>query len=189
MEKEIIEIIKKFVEEECKKPTSHYGNEIFTCHFVPVREYSLDLAKNFENVDLEVLELAAWLHDIGSIIQGRENHHITGAEIAGKKLKELNYPAEKIEKVKQCIFSHRGSQEISRLSIEEQILADADALSAFDNISGLFKAAIFNEGFDQIKARIEVKKKLVNSWQKLSPMAKKMVEHKYLAAMILLGDK
>jgi uncharacterized protein len=186
---QIIEEIKRYVEEECKKSTSKYGYEIFICHFIPVVEYSRDLAKNFSNVDFEVLEIASWLHDIGSVILGRENHHITGAEIAGNKLRELGYPEEKINKVKLCILSHRGSKDIARASIEEQILADADALSAFDNISGLFKAAIFHEGFNQVDARVEVRRKLINSWHKLSPLAKNKIEHKYLAAMILLGDK
>lgn len=186
---QIIEKIKRYVEEECKKPTSKYGYEIFICHFLPVVEYSRDLAKSFPNVDLEVLELASWLHDIGSVIRGRENHHITGAEIAEFKLRELGYPEDKIQKVKLCIISHRGSKDITRASIEEQILADADALSAFDNISGLFKAAIFHEGFDQVNAKKEVRRKLVNSWHKLSPLAKNKIEHKYLAAMILLEDK
>ena len=108
MEKPIIEKAREFVEAECRKPTSHYGTEIFVCHFVPVREYALELAKGFPEADKEVLELAAWLHDIGSIMKGRENHHITGAEIAGVKLKEWNYAHEKLEKVKKCILSHRG---------------------------------------------------------------------------------
>jgi len=185
---EIVEEIRNFVEGECKKPTSHYGGEIFICHFMPMVEHAKNLAKNFPEADLEVIQLAAWLHDIGAIIKGRRDHHISGAEIAKAKLKEFNYPQEKIDKIKKCIFSHRGSQNINRISIEEQIIADADALSAFDNISGLFKAAIFHEHLNQTQARIEVRRKLMNSWQKLSPIAKKNIEHKYLAAMILLGE-
>ena len=184
----IIEEIKKFVEEECKKPSSHYSPEIFISHFIPMCEHAKNLAKNFEDADLEVIELAAWLHDIGSIIRGRKDHHITGAEIAETKLKELNYPPEKVEKVKKCIISHRGSQNIQRATVEEQIIADADSMSAFDNLSGLFMAAIFNEGMNQFQARQEVRRKLMNSWQKLSPAAKKNIEHKYLSAMILLGE-
>lgn len=183
---DLIEQVRKFVEDECQKPTSHYSYEIYFCHFMPVVAHAKNLAKQFTNVDIEVLELAAWLHDIGSVMKGRENHHITGAEIAEEKLKEFGYPQEKIEKVKKCIFSHRGSQELPKESIEAQILADADALSAFDNVSGLFKAAIFCEGLDQITAKRSVKQKLQNSWAKLSPYAKNLIQHKYLAAMILL---
>jgi len=184
----IVETIRAFVESECQKPTSHYGSEVYICHFVPMHHYAKTLGEKM-NADVEIVELAAWLHDIGSIIKGRKDHHITGAEIAEQKLRELNYPEDKILKVKKCIFSHRGSQSISRTCVEEQIIADADALSAFDNISGLFKAAIFHEGLDQVQARKDVRRKLVNSWQKLSPEAKRLIEHKYLAAMILLEDR
>lgn len=189
-EKTIVDKAREFVESECKKPESHYGYEVFICHFVPMHSHAKNLAQNSPvdlKVDLEVVELAAWLHDIGSVIKGRENHHITGAQIAEEKLKEWGYSSDKIEKVKQCIFSHRGSQSIKREFPEAQIIADADALSAFDNISGLFKAAIFDEGMSQIYAKSSVKEKIVNSWAKLSPHAKKFIEHKYHAAMILLS--
>jgi len=186
--KPIIEKVREFVESECKKPTSHYGEEIYPCHFIPVVHYSKLLAKKI-GADEEIVELASWLHDIGSVMRGRKDHHITGSEIAEAKLRELGYPEERIEKVKKCILSHRGSQNVQRLTKEEQVLADADALSAFDNISGLFKAAIFHEGFNQVQARSEVRRKLLNSWQKISPEAKRLIEHKYLAAMILLGDE
>ena len=53
------------------------------------------------------------------------NH--TGAKVAEEKLKELGYPIEKIELVRKCILNHRGSQQNFRDSIEEQILAEADA--------------------------------------------------------------
>jgi len=183
----IVEKARAFVEQECLKPTSHYGSEIFIYHFTPVHSYAKKLAEEL-GADIEVVEIAAWMHDIGSIMLGRKEHHITGAKITEEKLREWGYPADKIERVKQCIINHRGSQSLSRATKEEQIVADADALSAFDNISGLFEAAIFHEGFNQMQARAEVKRKLMNSWEKLSVNARKNVEHKYLAAMILLGD-
>ena len=68
--------------------------------------------------DKEVILIAAWLHDIGSIIYGREDHHITSAKVAEDKLKELQYPAEKIELIKKCILNHRGSQQNGRFGRE-----------------------------------------------------------------------
>ncbi len=184
---EIINEVKKFVEEECKKPTSHYGHEIYFCHFIPMCAHALNLAREYPGTDLHVVELAAWLHDIGSVMNGRENHHITGAEIAEAKLREFGLDELRIKKVKECIYCHRGSQNISRNIIEAQIIADADTLSAFDNISGLFKAAIFHEGLNQIHAKASVKQKLLNSWEKLSPQAKLLIRPRYGAAMILLS--
>jgi hypothetical protein len=37
--------MRKFVEEECKKPTSKYGFEPYGAHFVPVHNYAKSLAE------------------------------------------------------------------------------------------------------------------------------------------------
>ena len=182
---DIVQEIKKFVEEECKKPTNKYGYDAFLYHFVPMVKYAEKLADKLGG-DKEVILIASWLHDIGSIIYGRENHHITGAKIAEEKLKKLDYPQEKIELVKKCILNHRGSQQNNRDSIEEQIVAEADILSNFDNISGIFYAA-FREGKNQAEAKEEVRQKLENKWKQTHfEESKKLIESKYEAAMLLL---
>jgi len=183
--KNIVEEIRKFVEEECRKPTSKYGYESYEFHFTLMYKYAKQLAEKL-NADVEVVELAAWLHDIGSIIFGRENHQITGAKIAEEKLRELNYSEEKIAKVKKCILNHRGSTSNKKESVEEQIIADADAMSQFDNIEGIFKAALVYEGQNQREARKTTCQKLINHWNKLSDESKKLIKPKYDAAMLLL---
>src|SRR4030042_4490150 len=105
----IVQEIREFAKKECEKPTSKYGAGPFEDHFVPMVKYAKQLAREYK-ADIEVIELAGWLHDMGSIICGRENHHLTGAKIAEEKLSDLGYPEEKIKKVKECIYSHRGSQ-------------------------------------------------------------------------------
>lgn len=45
----IIGKVKKYVEEECKKPTSKYGYEPFHFHFKPVAEYAEQLGEKLEN--------------------------------------------------------------------------------------------------------------------------------------------
>jgi uncharacterized protein len=182
----IVEEIRKFVEEECKKPTSNYGYEPYLLHFVPTTKYAKILAEKL-NADIEIVEIAAWLHDIGSIIEGRENHHITSAKIAEEKLKEFNYPKEKIEMIKHCIIAHRGSRDIERKTIEAQIIADADGMAAFDRIEGLFRAALVYEGLNQIEARKSVKQKLINCYNKISFEAKEIIKPKFEAVMLLLN--
>lgn len=182
----IIKEIKKFVENECKKPTSKYGYEPFPFHFVPMVAYAEKLANEMGG-DKEIISIAAWLHDIGSIIYGRKNHHITSAKIAEKKLKELGYSDEKITIIKKCILHHRGSRKHRRESIEEKIIAEADAMSNFDNISGIFKAAFMYEHKNQLEAKDAVRKKLQNKWKKLHfKKSKKIIKPKFEAAMILL---
>lgn len=182
----IEEKIREFVEKECRKPESKYGYEPFLFHFIPVVKYAQELAVEL-GADREVVSLAAWLHDIGSLIHGRENHHLTGAEIAERKLRELKYPEEKILLVKKCILNHRGSQNNSAETLEEKIVSDADALSNFDNISGIFKAAFIYENLNQEEAKNSTRKKLKNKWDRLYfENSKNIIRPKYEAAMILL---
>ena len=184
---DIIERVIEYVESECKKPESKYGYEPFLYHFPSVVSYAQQLADEL-GADKELVTIAAWLHDIGSIVYGRENHHVTGAEIAEKKLREFGYPQEKIEVVKKCILNHRGSQGGEGESLEEQIVAEADVMSNFDNVPGIFKAAFMYEGLSQIEAKTSAKEKLERKWKQLKfDSSKKIVKPKYEAAMVLFS--
>ena len=185
VDKILIEKVRQFVEGECMKPGAKYGHEAYRFHFVPVVNYSRILAEAV-GADLEIIELAAWLHDIGSIVCGRENHHVTSCEIAERKLREFGCGEDLIGRVKHCIFAHRGSQNIFRESVEAEILAEADSMSHFDDIGGLFKAAYVVEGMSHDEARESVRSKLINSFAKLSEDAKKVIKPKFEAAMLLL---
>ncbi|MBU4070020.1 MAG: HD domain-containing protein [Nanoarchaeota archaeon] len=188
MEKNIVEMVRKFVEEECKKPNANYP-EAYKYHFISMHSIAKKLAEEL-NADIELVEIAAWLHDIGSIISGRENHHITGAKIAEEKLNELNYPQEKIEKIKICILNHRGSQEENnqREFIEAKIIAEADSLDAFNNISKQFLTTLVYEKKSLEEARNSIKNKLQNKWNQIElEESRKLIKLKYEAAMLLLG--
>lgn len=186
VQKNIVQEIRNFVEEECKKPDSKYGYEPFPHHFAPTVKYAEKLADELGG-DREVISIAAWLHDIGSIVHGRGEHHITGAKIAEEKLKELGYPAEKIELVKKCILNHRGSQQKERKSIEEQIIAEADVMSNFDNLPGIFKAAFVYENLNQQEAKDSARQKLERKWKQLHfENSKKILKPRYEAIMLLL---
>ena len=160
---------------------------LFPHHFAHVVRHAQELADELGG-DREIVTLAAWMHDIGSIIHGREDHHITGAEIAETKLKEFDYDGEKIQQVKSCILKHRGSQDIIPETLEEKIVAEADAMSNFDNISGIYKAAFIYEKCEQGEAGEVVRKKLENKWKKLHfRESRRIIEPKYRAIITLLG--
>lgn len=181
----IIEEVRQFVEDECRKPTSKYGFEPYEHHFTQVVRYSKKLAREL-GANEEIVEIAGWLHDIGSIMIGRKDHHLTGAKIAEEKLNEFGYPKEKIALVKNCILHHRGSQKMELETLEEQILAEADAMSAFDNIIGVFKAALVYENLTQGQALESVSKKLENKWNQLKfEKSKEIIRPKYDAFKIL----
>ncbi|MEI8143803.1 MAG: HD domain-containing protein [Candidatus Berkelbacteria bacterium] len=186
MNRELVKKIQNYVKTESLKKTSKYGSEPYFCHFMPVVKYAKLLQKKYGG-DAEVIEIAGWLHDVGSLVYGRENHHITSAKIAVELLEKLDYPKEKMELVEKCILNHRGSVGKKGESIEEQIVAEADAMSNFENISGIFKAAFVYENLDQITAKKAVLQKLQNKWKQLQfAESKKLLKPKLDAARILL---
>ncbi|MCD6372830.1 MAG: HD domain-containing protein [Thermococcus sp.] len=86
-----------------------------------------------EGADLEVLALAALLHDVARPMESRgevHDHAKAGAEIAGEYLKELGYPEEKLENVVHSIEAHRFSRGPEPRTLEARILSDADKLDA-----------------------------------------------------------
>lgn len=169
MKVDVLEKVREFVRNESEKHDAKYKGS-YDNHIKIVVARVLKLADK-ERVDKEIVEIAAWLHDIGSIMGDRENHHIVGAEVADKLLRELGYPHDRIEKVKHCILAHRGSVTLKRETPEAQILADADSMSHFDDLDG-----ILTRVFDGDKK--EMLKKLERSYAKLSNNLKNLIIEK-----------
>jgi hypothetical protein len=178
MKKSIVDKIKKIVWDE----TSHKEDYYF--HFTPVAKYSL------------LLEIAAWLHDIGRLpkigkkLQKENGHHVLGALKAEKILRGLGYPEDKIIKVKNIILAHRGrNSEYVPKTIEEKIVANADAMSHFEVLPLLvYWRSIRGFAFDEIMEWIEGK--MDRGWKvKITlPEAKKMVRKKYLRNMEMIKE-
>ncbi len=102
-------------------------------HTIRVYNLCLHLAKDKPNIDLDVLKTAALLHDIARVKEdqdktGKTDHAILSAEMAEKILKDFDYSEEKIEKIKNCIISHRTRSAEAPESKEAEILSDADKL-------------------------------------------------------------
>jgi uncharacterized protein len=133
--------------------------------------------------DEEIVEIAALLHDIAGIKDrdNYENHHLLGAEEAEKILKGFNYPQEKIEKIKHCILTHRGSKSIKRETLEAECVASADAMAHFDTIPALLHFVFVRLGMDVDEGTKWLRDKLDRSWTKLIPEAKEIVKDKYEA--------
>ncbi|QDA31009.1 HD domain-containing protein [Thermococcus indicus] len=90
-----------------------------------------------EGADLEVLALAALLHDVARPLEseGRvEDHATEGARIARHYLRSLSYPEGKVEAVAHAIEAHRFSRGPEPETLEAKILSDADKLDAIGAI-------------------------------------------------------
>ena len=91
-----------------------------------------------ENADMEIVEYAAILHDIGrkkgDQSKGKKCHAKIGAKIAEKMLKKQGLDRAKIEKIIHCIITHRFRSDNPPKSLEAKILFDADKLDAIGAI-------------------------------------------------------
>jgi HD superfamily phosphohydrolase YqeK len=93
--------------------------------------------ENPDNLDVDALIIAGYLHDISTVAHGFHNHHFKSAEMAGEFLQELDVPAERIRKVEQAILAHTtplSADEREKTPLEGRILYDADKLG---RLSGL----------------------------------------------------
>ncbi len=101
--------------------------------------------------DLEVVEAAAWLHDI---YKGEKQHGILAAEAVPNILGATDFPQEKIPRVADAIRKHVGLFKEQRLEpLEAAILWDADKLTKvglqgmFHTLSGLPPSSSNEEEF------------------------------------------
>lgn len=174
----IIEELKKDIKRRCESPNNFFGIGIYD-HIKIVARHAIELAKLYE-ADVEVCEIAAWLHDIASITDYKlyENHHIHGADMAEKILSEYNYPPDKIHLVKLCILNHRGSVVKEKTTKEEICVADADAISHYDTLPSLFYLAFVQRKLSIKDGTEFVKNKLERSYNKMSEKSKEHYKQK-----------
>jgi uncharacterized protein len=183
----ILENIKEDIKRRCVSPDNFFGEGIYE-HIENVANNAVELAKLYQ-ADIEVCELAGWLHDIASITDYKlyENHHIHGANMAEEILTSYNYPTDKIELVKLCIMNHRGSVLKEKTTKEEICVADADAISHYDTLPSLFYLAFvqrklnINDGVEFIRSKLE------RSYNKMSQESKEYYQHKRDMIQSILG--
>lgn len=99
-----------------------------------------------EGADLEALEIAAYLHDVGRSYEdesrGAVCHAGKGAEIARNLLAEYPISDERKENIIHCIRSHRFRGNHQPESLEANVLFDADKLDAIGAV-GIARAFLF----------------------------------------------
>ncbi len=89
-----------------------------------------------EGGDLEIVRAAALLHDIGTVLGGRDDHHNRSALEAKRILiEEEGWPESRAEAVVHAIRAHRfRDRSVQPETLEAKILYDADKLDAIGAI-------------------------------------------------------
>ena len=180
--KTLIKDIQNLLDNVCKDDRVKY-------HINPVVEIACKMAKEM-NADIQVVEIAAYFHDITKMTGERKNHHLTGAKYAEDFLSNYNIEKSKVEQIKSCIKKHRGSSEFTRDTIEEKIIATADAVAHIEHPLTLFYAwygrrqCQIDEGADGIIHKLE------RSWNKIEfPEVKNVLQEKYNVLMRILKER
>ena len=114
-------------------------------HTARVMKNAMHIGKK-EHANLEIIKLAALLHDIGRKTENKSKGKISHAEYGAKKAKKLlkkyNYPPEKINAIVHCIETHSISRGKKPLTLEAKVLFDADKLDSTGAI-GLGRVFMF----------------------------------------------
>ena len=139
---ENIEIIRSYVLKHSDTDEIHGFK-----HTERVYKLCLNLGKKL-NADLNILKIAALLHDIGRIQEKKDilkrNHADISAEIAKDLLSSNphNLSQSEIDKIIHCIQAHSYSNKMIPETLEAKILSDADKLDALGAI-GLYRTIGF----------------------------------------------
>ena len=110
----------------CMKDSAHDMQ-----HVRRVLNNAIEIAKDEEDVNMDVLLAAALLHDVGradELTDAAADHALTGSERAWQLLLSMDFPADFAEHVRQCIRTHRFRRNDPPATIEARILFDADKL-------------------------------------------------------------
>ena len=181
MKQEIINRSNDF-EKQTKGTKDEYN--IYREHIQYVYKYVCLLSKD-KDVDHEVLELSALLHDIAMTDRNldRSKHNEYGAEIAEQLLKENNYPDDKIQFIKKCILNHSSKRYKYRTTEEEIILVNADGLSHFDSINSLYSLAHNVMELNDDESIKFIQNKLTKDYNEISDDLKFLIKDKYKKVM------
>lgn len=186
MRTDILDYLEDELYARCHMPSNTFGADIYG-HIVSVVKNGGILAGHY-GADKEVVQIAAWLHDIASVTDASlyEMHHIHGAEMAQEILSGFGYDEAKLRLVQACIRNHRGSVRLEKNSVEEICVADADAASHFSRIPSLLYLAYGTRQMGMEEGVQFVRGKLERSFRKMSPQSQALYSQTYQNALEFL---
>jgi uncharacterized protein len=149
--------------EEIKKDAQVYFEGVVGSHdwdhVERVYNLSIHIGEK-EGANLEILSLAAYLHDVGRFEQDKTKggvcHAKHGSKLSRKILEKHGFSGDIVQKVVDCIEAHRLSSKKEHKSLESKVLFDADTIDSLGAIglgrmfsfAGSFGHKVHNKGVD-----------------------------------------
>lgn len=130
-------VVRKLLETEKDQSVAHRWD-----HSERVRRRALKLARFIPEgeINLEVLSMAALLHDVDQPYHDKKGHVTRSFEKAEKILRDLGYPDDKRPRVLEAIAEHSSEDDTTPASLEAKVLFDADKL---DGLGAIGIARVF----------------------------------------------
>ena len=181
--------IRGFAREACGRRENVFGPWFFDQHLVVVAECAARLAAP-TGAELEVVELAAYLHDISAVCDFRTmpDHATLSADLATRLLVEHGCPHSLVRSVARSIASHSDPLPVGSASPEEICISNADAAARI-----LRPAYWLYFTFEIRKYNFEAGRQWLRSlverqWCKLIEPARELVGKHYAATLRLLAE-
>lgn len=162
MESQAVSVVQKvaeYAEETLGEEGFRYTSAIVaTCRMLAVQQTEYSLASNddesnegkdgeqgdkqhssSEDIDIDALVIAGYLHDISTVAHGYNDHPRESAHMAVQFLQQQQFLPERIECVEQAILYHETSassmEQRVPIPVEARILYDADRLGRLSGLS------------------------------------------------------
>ncbi|MDE6433321.1 MAG: HD domain-containing protein [Lachnospiraceae bacterium] len=129
----VIEFVRQQIADNGRPPNYPFRDRFE--HTMRVYRWAIKLQAKVGG-DMEIIALAALLHDVGWE-DGRE-HGEVGAEIAVEYLDSIGLDQEKVKRVGEIILIHDDKDAEKDLSLECQVVMDADLLDEVGAVSVLW---------------------------------------------------
>ncbi|MDB5178177.1 MAG: metal dependent phosphohydrolase [Patescibacteria group bacterium] len=169
---------------EAAGPLKSHGPD----HHWRVYQYAVKLAAKLDaTYDAEVLAGAALLHDMAAYYPERtgEDYHDFDHKIASEVLREIDFPAAKIEAVLDSIANHGSDPKFKKTGepVETTLLRDADKLDVFGPMGVariIMVRTLKGDTLDEIVADFYTGGHLRRKWESIStPEARELAKDDY----------
>jgi len=192
-----IDTFKAHVREASANPAFNHHVWFVKWHLEIVERIALELSEYYPEADRDLLEVMAWLHDYGKILDydNPKQKQLTLSE-GRKKLLELGFAPDFVERAIANIdlLDQHMTIDIAQTPIEAQIISSADGCS---HLTGIFMPVFWNFETDAtFKDRTYTElmagnaKKARKDWERkiLLPEARRAFGWRYRAILEQSGD-
>ncbi len=184
----LLEEIRGEVRAACERPENALAASFYDEHLGIVAAHATSLAGAL-GADREIVELAAWLHDISAVLDFATlpTHPEASAELAGGMLAGHGYPAGRVAAVAAAIRRHSRPLAVGEGTPEEVCLSNADASAQIAAPAYWLYFAFRVRNLSFADGRAWYAARVRQNWAAMIPEARALVETAYARALEVTG--